>query len=70
MGAGWSRLRAAVLRSEPDCWCGRPAVTVDHVQARAFGGTDDRSNLRSLCAQHAAEKNAADALEGRLRRRR
>jgi 5-methylcytosine-specific restriction endonuclease McrA len=70
MPPGWPRLRAQVLAEEPDCRvCGRPATTVDHVLARRFGGSNDRTNLRSLCARHAHEKNQADALEGGRRAR-
>ena len=47
----WRRVRAQVL--ERDSWrcqlCGRPAVEVDHVVPHAAGGTDQPSNLRSLC---------------------
>ena len=36
-----------------DARCGsRTRVEVDHVFPRAFGGTDEASNLRCLCAQH------------------
>jgi 5-methylcytosine-specific restriction endonuclease McrA len=46
MPPGWGTTRAAHLRIEPNCRvCGRPAVTVDHILARAFGGTDHESNL-------------------------
>jgi len=61
---GWSRLRAQVLAEEPNCWCGERASTVDHRVARAFGGTDQRSNLRSLCPQHAAAKDLDDRVIG------
>lgn len=29
--------------------CAAPATEVDHIQPRAYGGTEDLSNLRSLC---------------------
>ena len=54
-GARWRRLRAEVLREEPLCRecrkAGRivPATDVDHIVARADGGTDDRGNLQPLC---------------------
>ncbi len=44
-----------VLADEPLCReCGKigrvtAATDVDHVIARAKGGTDDRANLRALC---------------------
>jgi 5-methylcytosine-specific restriction endonuclease McrA len=61
MGAGWGSMRAAHLRIKPGCRvCGRPAVTVDHIVARAFGGTNDERNLQSLCRVHADVKNHRD----------
>lgn len=65
MPKGWAKTRARWLRANPDCvQCGRLAVTVDHIVARAFGGTDDPSNYQSLCdpchkTKTAAEGNAA-----------
>ena len=47
--------RAQILMDEPLCRecrkAGRivPATDVDHIVARADGGTDDRSNLQPLC---------------------
>ena len=49
-GVAWRRIRAAHLRDEPDCaFCGATATEVDHIERRSDGGSDDRSNLRSLC---------------------
>ena len=54
-GARWRKLRAQILMDEPLCRecrkAGRivPATDVDHIVARADGGTDDRSNLQPLC---------------------
>jgi 5-methylcytosine-specific restriction protein A len=50
-GPRWRELRASVLAERPVCEeCGRAAATdVDHVVARAKGGTDDLSNLRAYC---------------------
>lgn len=47
----WSRLRDSVLRAEPICRvCHvRAAVTVDHIQQRVHGGSDEPSNLMPLC---------------------
>jgi 5-methylcytosine-specific restriction enzyme A len=68
MAPGWRSLRAQVLTEEPNCaLCGRPAVTVDHRLARAFGGSDERSNLRSLCAEHARDKDDYDRKMGSRR---
>jgi 5-methylcytosine-specific restriction protein A len=51
-GRPWRRTRAAVLaRNVWTCQrCGNPATTVDHITPLARGGTDDPSNLQSLCA--------------------
>lgn len=61
----WPEIRAAVLREEPHCRaCARlglsqPSVEVDHIIARAHGGSDDRSNLQGLCGPcHAAKTQA------------
>jgi 5-methylcytosine-specific restriction endonuclease McrA len=38
----------------------RGQIEIDHVQPRAFGGGDERANLRVLCRQHnllAAERS-------------
>jgi len=48
-----TRLRRIVLtRDGGVCWiCGRPgATTVDHVIPRAYGGTDELTNLRAAHA--------------------
>ena len=53
-GARWRAIRAAVLRDEPLCRAcaaaGRttPATDVDHIVARARGGTDERGNHQPL----------------------
>jgi 5-methylcytosine-specific restriction protein A len=57
-GWEWGRLRANVLAAQP--WCvvcaaaGKQtlAVTVDHRIARINGGSDDLSNLMSMCKAH------------------
>lgn len=50
-GKTWATIRARVLaRDDHTCgYCGREATTVDHIVARANGGTDDESNLISAC---------------------
>ncbi|MBI1824825.1 MAG: HNH endonuclease [Planctomycetes bacterium] len=51
----WRRLRIMVLRREPLCqWpeCNEPANQVDHIVPLSKGGTNEFSNLQSLCARH------------------
>lgn len=70
-GARWRRLRAAVLAARPVCEdCRREGATdVDHVVARARGGTDDEANLRALChACHSRKTALRDGAFGRARR--
>ena len=67
-GSKWKKIRAAALaRDRPLCQdClereGRvtPAAQVDHVIPKAKGGSDELSNLRSLCREHHDEKSARD----------
>ena len=66
-GAAWVRLRQRIMQRDmhlcvPCLAKGRPspATSVDHIIAKAKGGTDDPSNLRSLCSACRAEKDAAD----------
>lgn len=64
----WLNLRAQVLKEEPYCReCGAPSTTVDHITARAFGGTDVRGNLRALCNDCRRIKDGQDAARGRKR---
>jgi 5-methylcytosine-specific restriction enzyme A len=50
-GAEWRRIRDKILeRDRHVCKkCGARASNVDHILAKADGGSDDLSNLRSLC---------------------
>ena len=51
----WRSLRGVILaRDQWQCqiagpYCTRDATEVDHVTPRALGGSDDPSNLRSVC---------------------
>jgi 5-methylcytosine-specific restriction enzyme A len=68
MPPGWATTRRQKLRANPACEkCGRKATTVDHILARAFGGTSEQSNLQSLSAVCVKAKDAADRREGRRR---
>jgi 5-methylcytosine-specific restriction enzyme A len=74
--AAWRRRRAQVLAEEP--WCreclaaGRrePTTTIDHIKARAWGGTDERGNLQGLCKHHQQRKASREGAQGRARRAR
>ena len=56
-GAAWEKLRAEVLKRDEGlcqpCLFGQmrptPATEVDHIVPKAQGGTDDPSNLQSIC---------------------
>lgn len=69
-GSKWDRLRPIVLdRDKHLCQeCLRngrytPAETVDHITAKANGGTDDLSNLESLCKPCHRAKTAVERLK-------
>jgi len=50
-GTDWQRIRLSVLdRDNHQCaYCGREATEVDHIIAKANGGTDDTHNLVAAC---------------------
>jgi 5-methylcytosine-specific restriction endonuclease McrA len=53
MPPGWDAIRDLQLALYPECHdCGQPATEVHHVVPRYQGGTDDLSNLQSLCTEH------------------
>jgi 5-methylcytosine-specific restriction enzyme A len=65
---GWKRYdatyrlaRAHVLAAHPWCtWCATTTdLTVDHVIAKANGGTDDPSNLQVLCRSCNSQKGTS-----------
>ncbi|MCM7775005.1 HNH endonuclease [Enterobacter asburiae] len=69
-GSKWDRLRPIVLdRDKHLCQeCLRngrytPAETVDHITAKANGGTDDLSNLESLCKPCHRAKTAVERIK-------
>ncbi|WP_233866690.1 HNH endonuclease [Paraburkholderia adhaesiva] len=65
-GRKWLRIRARQLRRHPLCArCLRAghvteATEVDHIVRVADGGTDDPSNLQSLCHECHADKTARE----------
>lgn len=47
---GWRRTSARFLREYPTCFvCGNPAKEVDHIKPLVEGGTNQFTNLQSLC---------------------
>lgn len=68
MGGDWPAIRKRKLQANPRCErCGTKATTVDHILARAFGGTHAGRNLMSLCVACAREKDHQDRQEGKRR---
>ena len=68
-GSAWDRLRAAVLRRDegvcqPCSRLGRitEAKEVDHIIAKAAGGTDDPANLQAICVDCHASKTGRERL--------
>lgn len=66
-GSKWVKLRARILeRDQYLCVPCRArgiiasATSVDHIKPKAKGGTDDPSNLRSLCGDCRKAKDAED----------
>lgn len=65
-GAAWQRLRLVVLNREPLCReCAKggrvtAATCVDHILAKAHGGTDDEANLQPLCEPCHRAKTATE----------
>lgn len=68
-GGVWQRLRAVVLAEEPLCRACRAegritaATDLDHIIAKARGGTDARANLQPLC--HACHSTKTAREDGR-----
>lgn len=57
-GRRWERTAAGVKRRQPFCSvCGTTErLSVDHIVAKANGGTDDPTNLQTLCVTHNSAK--------------
>lgn len=71
-GAAWDKLRVRILRRDsglcrPCLAVGRVTVAtaVDHVVPRSRGGSDDESNLQSICNDCHRIKTQAEANAGR-----
>lgn len=60
-GRQWPRIRSSYLKAHPDCVvCGQPANQVDHIVPLREGGTNDPSNLRSLCIKDHSRRTASE----------
>lgn len=65
-GQRWRKLRARILRHEPNCrHCGRPATEVDHITPKHLGGTDNPANCQPLCKKCHQVKTADEAAAAR-----
>ncbi|WP_082745449.1 MULTISPECIES: HNH endonuclease signature motif containing protein [Alphaproteobacteria] len=70
-GWAWDQLRARILKGEPLCRSCRKAgrsvvaTTVDHIVPKHRGGTDDESNLQSLCDPCHKAKTAREGRKAR-----
>lgn len=73
-GAAWDRVRKQALRRDnhlcqPCLSRGHitAAEAVDHITPKARGGTDDLSNLQSICGDCHNDKTATEAAEAQGR---
>jgi len=58
-GYVWRKIRDAYLRQHPECeQCGAKATDVDHRIPRRKGGSDEDTNLQSLCHKHHSRKTS------------
>lgn len=66
-GYRWQQIRSMILRRDPVCTIcqARPAVEVDHIVAKAFGGGDEDANLRGVCRGCHKAKTAWDSASSR-----
>lgn len=71
-GSAWTKLREVVLTRDaglclPCSAAGRvtAGTIVDHKQPKAEGGTDDLSNLQTICKRCHANKTALESARGR-----
>lgn len=56
----WEKRASEVKKRQPSCVaCGTTSdLTVDHIVPKAAGGTDDITNLRTLCRRHNSSKGS------------
>ncbi len=68
----WPRVRRRILRRDDyRCYvCGGPGVHVDHIVPVSQGGTDDDSNLATICRRCHARKTALEANAAKPKRTR
>lgn len=75
---GWATTRRRILeRDGNQCTrildngtrCRARATDVDHIVPDSAGGSDDDTNLASLCAQHHATKSSSEGTAARWRHR-
>jgi len=61
------KARRQTLKEEPVCQiCGiNPSTTTDHIVPKGQGGSNDRANLRGLCARCHARRSQAQAAAAR-----
>ena len=60
-GYAWQKRRAEYINKHPYCVrCGKPTTDVDHKMPRSRGGSDDDSNLQSLCGYCHKQKTARE----------
>ncbi len=71
-GTAWDKLRARILKRDAGicqpCMAEgsvRQGTHVDHVVPKAEGGSDDESNLQTICAERHRLKTAAEAARAR-----
>lgn len=67
----WRKLRLLILKRDGyRCaipGCEQRADQVDHIRPHSLGGSDDPSNLASLCDYHHSRKTAAEGHAARAR---
>lgn len=66
----WNTTRRRILtRDNHRCRvCSKPGFEVDHIIAAAFGGSDEDSNLWTLCKEHHAVKTSSELTQARKER--